>query len=115
MDIEAQDIDEASYVCEWCGVSFTHTPIRIRMNLRYYCSVDCNHAGYFSVYAIVSSFSFLVALSSVLLPYPESLGIFIIGFSIGLLYLLLSFHTWRKRRKIPKGSKTEQHLENDVG
>ena len=115
MDKEPQDIDDASYVCEWCGVSFTHTPIRIRMNLRYYCSVDCNHAGHFPAYAIVSAFGLLAALSSLLLPYPESFGIFIIGFTIGLLYMLCSFHTLRKRRKTPRGSRNEQHLDNDVG
>ena len=115
MDKEPQDMDDASYVCEWCGVSFTHTPIRIRMSLRNYCSMDCNHAGYFSIYAIVSAFSFLVAFSSVLLPDPEHFAIFIMGFSIGLLYLLFSFHTWRKRGKIPKGSRNEQYLDSDVG
>ena len=76
---EHRTTDDVTFDCDWCGVSFTHTPIRIRMSLRNYCSMDCNHAGYFSIYAIVSAFSFLVALSSVLLPYPERLGIFTHG------------------------------------
>lgn len=115
MDKEPSDIDGVSFDCDWCGISFTYTPITAIMKANYYCSMDCCHAGYFLSYTIASAFGFLVALSSLLLPSPGNLGIFILGFAIGLLYLLGSFHTGRKRRRTPKGSRKEQHLDNDVG
>ena len=115
MDEEPLDIDGLSFDCDWCGVSFTRTPITTKRKTSCYRSMDCSRAGDLPVFAIMSGFGFLIGPFSLVLNNPDCFNMFILGFFIGFIFLFCSFDTWKIRRKTPRGSKTEQHLENDVG
>jgi hypothetical protein len=104
-----------SYECDWCGLSFVKTPITNKKKTRYYCSSDCARAKDFIVFALLSAFGFFASIAAFLVPIPDRFDIIFLGAVMGFIGFFCGFDNWKVRRRIPRGSRKEQYLSNDIG
>lgn len=120
MEDEHGIIHGESNECDWCGVTFTNTPYTTKRKSSCYCSLDCSRTGDFLAATIVLAIGFLGSISTLILEIPDvsiedKIVTCVFGVILVFIGFILSRDVWKIRRRIPKGSRKEQHLDNDIG
>lgn len=112
MDDEFENDGDEPFVCDWCGVYFNKSPYLTKRRTKHYCSLDCGRVRDFFVFAIMSTFGFVMGILILLTSHPEKFSISLLGIILGFVFFVCSFDVWRIRRKTPRDSRRGLHIDN---